>query len=149
MKAYREKLRALGYRVEWSQGATPEDEKDRQREAGWLWEGDDIPDDHPEDMILVDDADQPNVYCVDGFGVFMLVREDDKAVWKELFEKHDERLPEEFWEDSRLQAEGKKLDVPNMGILSREGLIDAIRAVRFERLVAEGMEQRKAAEGGS
>lgn len=35
-----EKLRKLGYRVGWAQGATPEEVREEHRRNGWAWEGD-------------------------------------------------------------------------------------------------------------
>lgn len=117
-----DKLRKLGYRVDWSNGPTPDDERQRQREGGWAWEGDarahhdGMPIQHedadaagyvPEHRVLADDSGQPTIWHVswpigaehsDGtpipVALALYVRDDDEGTLRSLLESHGERQAE-------------------------------------------------------
>lgn len=116
-----ESLRDLGYTVGWSQGATPDELRDKHREAGWVWEGDSHTSDGeaiqhddpnaagyvPAHRVLADDSEQPTIWHVswpigaehsDGtpipVALTIYVRDDDEDTLRSLLESHGERQAE-------------------------------------------------------
>lgn len=101
------KLRDLGFKIEWSQGATPEDEKQRQRDNGWLWEGDDIPDEHPKHLILKDDSDDPNIWALTSPGGIFLGTVTGEQALQDYFESLGQR---DEWEQKPDETTEEMLD---------------------------------------